>query len=397
MVDHTEGLEDFKEGLTGALQDDRFLRPPLMVRSFKLGDRPGMTAWLEREVLLAGTAEEDHLNLNFFFVGDRLYPDKTAVHFAAQEVANGYYGGETGNEVFFVFPSEVIASQYPFAFSTETKSFTSDEWVGNVWNDVLAWPPLKDQGIPIDAGLVFLPKDMPVDPKTGSRYDSELILVDGQEKRVVVKDAALIDRFVEWALLSDSAAIAAAFYAGQEPTADQAMLLAKAKDDLGTWFANDTADALIRFLAEKGRYGHVNERSARAIAKKERADWKQARNAIPAQVYWEQYFRERPDQQPKHIVYYNGDPTRAVSDFLGEHAIGRANATTDKGPLLGFDDNHVADMQTDPRAKTGYEEMITTARNIINDYYSPPVPEKVRWRDAVLNAIRKFLSSGPEQ
>lgn len=392
MIDHTEGLEVFHSGLTDALRDDLLIRPPIVVRNFRVGDEESLTAWLEKSVLQSPTAEEAHQYVDGFLVSGRLYPDKTAVHFAAQEVASTYYGGETGNEVFFVFPSDVIASQYPFAFSTEDKSFISNKLVGNVWNDVFVWPPLKDQAIPIDAGIVFLPKDMLVDPLTGSRYASELKVIEGQESRVVAKDETLIETFEEWASSTDVSALTAAFYSGRDFS--EATLLIRARQELNAWFPSDTVDALIQLLAEKVHWGIMGERSLRAIAKKARADWKQPENSIPAQVYWEEYFQTHPARQPKHIAYYQGDPSQAVSTFLRQHNIGYVDTSAAEGSLLGFDRNHIARMQDDPRANHGYAEMVAQAHRIIDVHYRVSASSN-SVRAGVLHALQKFLRWRP--
>src|SRR6185503_4609999 len=97
------------------------------------------------------------------------YPDKIAVHFAAQMVADQFYGGERNNEVFFVYPSDFIASQHEYAFNGWEKDFTKPQ-SETKWNDVFVWPSnLENPGISVDAGLVFLPDHTPVDPETGSK------------------------------------------------------------------------------------------------------------------------------------------------------------------------------------------------------------------------------------
>ena len=40
------------------------------------------------------------------------------------------------------------------------------------------------------------------------------------------------------------------------------------------------------------------------------------------------------------------------------------------GPLLGFDDNHVVDMENDPRANVGKEEAERIAMEIIDEHYA---------------------------
>ena len=43
---HTDGLEEFHTGLTGALQDGKMLRPSQAVRNFRIGDEDSLRTWL---------------------------------------------------------------------------------------------------------------------------------------------------------------------------------------------------------------------------------------------------------------------------------------------------------------------------------------------------------------
>jgi hypothetical protein len=53
--------------------------------------------------------------LHSYFGGEESsYPDKNAIHFATEDVADAYYGGEKGNEIFVAYPSALIASEYYF-------------------------------------------------------------------------------------------------------------------------------------------------------------------------------------------------------------------------------------------------------------------------------------------
>lgn len=203
MMYHSAGLQEFHGGFTGVMSDSRLLRPPMALGELKTRDEDSVKAWMGDWVLGEETEEKARKKLdnlmNFHLSAAPTYPDKTAVHFAAQLVADDYYGGESGNEVFFIYPSDVIASQHDFAFNGGEKDFTQPQ-SETKWNDVFVWPQtVENSGIPIDAGMVFLPKSTPVDPETGSKYASEIKMVDGEEKRVMVEDNELVSRFVGWA------------------------------------------------------------------------------------------------------------------------------------------------------------------------------------------------------
>ncbi len=204
MVYHSGGLQEFHNGFVSVLEDERNLRPPIAVREgLRSRDEATIREFLDGWVLQAENEEEakDRLNrlLHFSLATAPKYPDQTAVHFAAQIVADDYYGGERNNEVFFVYPSDVLASQHDFACNGWEKDFTQPQ-SETKWNDVFIWPSSVDNpGILVDAGMVFLPENTPVDPKTGSRYASEIKVVDGEQKRVMVEDETLVRAFTGWA------------------------------------------------------------------------------------------------------------------------------------------------------------------------------------------------------
>lgn len=92
--------------------------------------------------------------------------DKLSVHFAVTNVLDNLYGGETGNECFLVYPQAMVDTNYQHMgvlFQWEPTSQHND----------LGVLPKTNAGIPIEAGLIFLPKNAQVDPKTGSKYRLE--------------------------------------------------------------------------------------------------------------------------------------------------------------------------------------------------------------------------------
>ncbi len=202
MVYHSSGLNAFHNGFENVMQDGAELRPPLALQGLRARDKASVQKYLESSqwVLEAdnATIAKDRLDklLNFTLAAAPKYPDSTAVHLAAQIVADGYYGGERDNEVFFVFPSDVLASQNQFAFNGGYKTFTEAQ-NETKWNDVFVWPnSMENPGIKVDSGIVFLPENTPVDQQTGSKYASEVREVDGKKQRVLTEDADLTQRFL---------------------------------------------------------------------------------------------------------------------------------------------------------------------------------------------------------
>jgi len=96
-----------------------------------------------------------------------------------------------------------------------------------------------------------------------------------------------------------------------------------------------------------------------------RAHWKHTENAIPAKEYWEKFSSENPNLKPKHVWYYDIDPTTTVYEFLRQNNIGRADTSETESPLLGFDDNHVLDIEKDQRANVGHDNLVRITQRII--------------------------------
>lgn len=183
------------------MRDERLIRPQLALGGLKARDQASVKQWMDNLVLQARdeTQAREKFNdlLHFSWASAPKYPDITATHLAAQMVSDEYYGGERGNEVFFVYPSDVLASQYAFTFNGGEKDFTRPQ-SETKWNDVFVWTDPNNLGVPVDSGIVFLPEKTPVDPETGSKYASEIKVVDGQEKRVMIEDTTLVSSFIEW-------------------------------------------------------------------------------------------------------------------------------------------------------------------------------------------------------
>lgn len=396
MVYHSAGLQEFHNGLTSVLEDEKTLRPPMAVREgLRARDEASIRTFLESWALKAENEEEarERLNaqLNFTWATAPNYPDKTAVHFAAQIVADGYYGGESNNEVFFLYPSDVLASQHDYAFNGREKDFTKPQ-SETKWNDVFIWPSTLDNpGISVDSGVVFLPESTSVDPETGSKYASEMKTVEGEEKRVMVEDDKLVSAFTEWAknLNGESPAIQAyKEYREKEndrwtsrSDKERTFYNALQEEMVKLGFDAETALAIAHQLPLNDGFGAfmhngtfvwasaTPEEAAREKLKSASANWKRAKNTISSREYWEKYFAKNPKQKPKHLIFYDGDPTSAIYKFQQKNNIGQADVSETEGNLLGFDDHHVVDMGKDPRVNAGYDELMEMADKIIANHY----------------------------
>ena len=162
---HTVDQGKYVSGFTRMLTDGR-LRSPLGVSLLEGAKDAAIAKHLQLDHCKTKKEAMDELAA---LVGDRSqenpgsYVDLAAIHFAAEEVADSYYGSETGNEIFVAYPSALVAAQYYF-------NGTLTEASGDYWNDQWVWAN-EERGIDLDAGIVFIPRDAKVDRKTGSRYE----------------------------------------------------------------------------------------------------------------------------------------------------------------------------------------------------------------------------------
>ncbi len=202
MVYHTAGLGEFASGFTDVLKSGKALRSSMglqagVSKSYLLEDENTFRSYMENEFFKNGIpkslVESEDLSPNAIAAvmggahgilskPDGFWRDRTAVHVAANNVANSHYGAESDNEIFYVFPADVIMSQsgvdeglfHKTSFGDRERMIRIGEqnrvmpYTGEIeHNDVSVF---VEDGLPLDAGLVFLPKSTLVDPNTGSKY-----------------------------------------------------------------------------------------------------------------------------------------------------------------------------------------------------------------------------------
>ena len=389
MVYHSAGIGQYSNGFVEVAEDEGIIRPPIFIREngLRSRDKESVRRWLEDNEIFKGNKEQAQRRVHGLVNIQRVvdtpkYPDATAVHFMTEHVGNGYYGGERGNEVFFVFPTDVVASQNNFYFNGKEKSFTKPQ-SEEKWNDVFVWSKTQENlGVPIDAGLVFLPNSTLVDPETGSKYASKIIIgEDGAKKRVLIEDSSIAERVVNYyrevtenpnnEVLQAQKSIDLERNPNMVETKVRLVtnLIEKQITSLG--IPSDTswvlAGNILRIMQTNGV--KATDEDLASEVEDSKANYKRAEGAITAKEYWENYFIKHPDIAPKHIVFYDGDPTQAVNQFLRENKIGGADTSRINGALLGFDENHILDTD-DARANIGKEELERTAEEIVQQYYA---------------------------
>ncbi len=107
--------------------------------------------------------------LEYTISHSNMFADKSSIHFASSVVMDQMYGGESQNEIFFVLPSVVAASNYKYSGKLQGGSQDPNN---DVW---LYADPAK--GVELDSGFCFIPENAHVSPKDGSRYNEDGSLV----------------------------------------------------------------------------------------------------------------------------------------------------------------------------------------------------------------------------
>lgn len=364
---HTWWLEEFHEWFTSTLEDDKLLRPPISVHhSLNPHDRESIVSFVDTEVL--------HYSSNLQEARDRLqrvlwsswaaapkYAADTSVHMAKELVANSTYGGETDNEIFYIFPSDVIASQFDYASNASPD--LREKMHEEKWNDIFVWPNDREtNAIPLDMWIVFLPEDTQIDRETGSKYMYENH--SGEKKMIIDTDSVSCIRKLLISLKKQNSweDLTHNFIAGMETLG------------FNVWRdLNQSAfDALSSYVLYLDSWNHEKEGElVSTLAKNIGLLWKVSENTVESRRYWENYFLADPGKKPSHVVYYSWDPTQAVHDFLIQNGIKKYEDVSDASndSLLGLPERYVDSMVKDSRAQPGYDFLIQIAHAHIDQHY----------------------------
>jgi len=184
MYEHTKGAGEEHNGFKSMLESKR-LRSPLAVAMSQAQSYHDICKFLNggKEIITnrdsIGNLDKQPTSLRLLI--DRLrnytdkvrdFNDKTAIHFAVGTVADSIYGGENGNEIFISYPSAFIASKYYFN-NFENDVINTPDPSNHNHNDLYVWAKNEEDGMNIDAGIVFLPENAKVDSKTGSQFEMD--------------------------------------------------------------------------------------------------------------------------------------------------------------------------------------------------------------------------------
>lgn len=358
MWEHTAGEGAFHNGFEKML-DDGALKSPLAIKFAEKGKEEAVLGILRsrRTGELPKTREEALATLESFMSGGQgSYADSAAVHFAAEEVADHFYGSEKGNEIFVAYPSAFIGSQYHFSHGD-----IAPKRVGDQHND--AWVlSQEDCGMKLDAGLVFIPNDARVDPRNGSRYEI------GADNKPVA-NASAFENLQKLAAFPEMSACLTQIQTslGQMSASEMLPPPSTWESELGKEYTSyrKELEALLpirdkikeitgidddRILSKIFDYHNANNlesanarqdehhregdigRAIGTILEQSGTRFAEAKNTVSSEEYWNGYFSTHPDKKPSKVIFYpSGDPSKALYEWQRKNGLTKRSADTSAG------------------------------------------------------------------
>ena len=361
---HTAGVGAFSNGFQEMLADGK-LRSSLGIALQEHNKEEAMAKFMRLDDL---HSREDALAMyknkfEYSMASNDAFADSAAVHLASENVMDDMYGSERGNEIFIAYPSAHVASQLNYGgkgtLADRGASQHNDKWVYT-----------KDhEGMPLDAGLVFIPEDAQVDPQTGSRYkmgeSGDPIIPQQRVNEILAArfdKLGFIQTFVQQlpyrmnqAPKEERATLAEAAFAEfgiTDPDTQEALLDPRLVDKLAnTWGQDGEREEYEKIF---GEYFHQNAENPYELAE----------NTVSSREYWEKHFQENPNQRPSKIVYYSGgDPSRALNEWREKNGIVKRTQDTS----YGFAENNVSDSSAE--ANAGKDRFASLARKVIDDRF----------------------------
>lgn len=328
---HMAGLGEYWGGFTNLIEDGR-LRSPLGVFMEREDKDRALVDFLRLEEFQDEQSALDYFEWSIFLKGKKSgsYNDRSAIHFAAEMVADAYYGCERGNEIFVAYPAVLIASQCRFSGLLNERKDSND------YNDVWVWEN-EGKGIDINAGVVCIPEKTLVSPKTGSKYelDSEMrpiINTTYAEKlKVFVQD----ERFFEFVAHFEKAK---RDNLGPIDFSRELLTFGITEAEIISVICSE--DTLVRMKRAKNIKeddGSI-QRSIEDSLRENGVLYEKAKDAISSKEFWELYFVQNPDKKPNKIFYYTESPTLALDEFKKDSFSKNREAKRD----FGFSENQVS-------------------------------------------------------
>ncbi len=369
---HTANMGSFLHGFEEILKDWR-LRSPLGVY---------IKDWLKKEKILEylkipevfKTKAEALKYLENSYNKDN-FSDSSAIHFAANEVADSYYGSEKDNEIFIIYPSLLIKNKYKYHGTMRGGGwYHNDQRVRtkeNEWININAW-------------VVFIRSNAQVDPHTWSRY----IIDENNNPIENTTYTSFLQKFYQHKQYEIYRKKAEKYHNFIFEKKDTGNLSQELKDDLENLFHihdKNIQNILINdyewinlqphiYKEEKGFHWLENTRK-RHIERLLRKHWiryKTPEKTITSKQYREQYFEKHPNLRPSKIVYYDeSDPTKWLHKRLPynshlNHNKDMNSRTDINHDKIALENKKVKDFSHN---QEDYEIFKSIAKDAINQYF----------------------------
>ncbi len=321
--DHILGLDQYHDGFVQVLKDGR-LKAGLTHEIMQEGKQEALAHYFKRKAELImnrwpqegkSLKDEAYIILKTLLEWGGIQ-DHTAVHLGQGVVLDDFYGGEAGNEIFLAYPHMHLAAEYQLKPTLHNNiDFHNDIWV---WTR-------ENNGLSVNAGLVFIPERTQVDPETGSKYALD-------RERKPIPDQTMIDALADSLSRIDLPAFIKLGFKCYNS-------ISRNMNELHDYMnANQVDDRFHGWLDHIGMISNLHhimmwvgknqtpQQQAVAVAtqllKDEGLYYLRASETVSAREYWEQYFAQHPEQRPSKIVYYEEhSPTQALHTWLEDNGI----------------------------------------------------------------------------
>jgi hypothetical protein len=390
---HTAGEGEYSDSFMKILEDGK-LRSALGIYLVEGMKENSILNFLKRELSLEDyeTREKALEDLERFvkIKDSGTYIDRVAIHFATEEVADIYYGSEKGNEIFIAYPSAHIASQYYFRGQLEDRG-------GGYWNDQWVYAN-EEKGMDLNAGLVFIPEKAKVDKKTGSRYklDENGDPIENMEYQVLIKRVVdSVDFYDFWGQIKKI--IGEIYDRGSSKELENLRIeealkpfIKKIEEEFG--IVDKRIQSVIldygnlnKFDFEKRRQERQGNDELRSIEfeiknalRNEGILYVEAEDTINSKEFWENYFKNHPEQKPSKIVYYREEnPTKAFVQWKEENLYPKRSSNTFAPSVPDFDFSKEKKEKGVREPTAGMSHFHDIAKKVINDYFDKKEKEQV--------------------
>lgn len=372
---HTAGVGAYDDSFMKMAEDGR-LRSPLGVYLVEEAKNEAIEKYLLKYLQLDSLESKEEAIKSLDIMTDieqqqegGSYADRMAIHFAAEEVADVYYGSEKGNEIFIAYPAAYIASQYYF---NSGEGLTGGG--GGYWNDQWIWAN-EERGMDLNAGLVFIPEEAKVDRKTGSRYelDKSNNPIENTEYQSVLKKLIDSPDFNNFANQVMKLTVERRYPWGHRSEELRQQFCQRLEQEFGMadrrlQFAALDYNNLEKFIRQRKGYKadpFYLDITIREALKKNGIFYSESKNTISSKEFWEAYFAKNPEKRPSKIVYYKGEnPTSALQYWREERGIQKRAEDGD----LGFSERRVK--RGAPQAMAGLGRFRALAEKVIEDHFA---------------------------